>query len=127
MAEPYREAAGPLLDDLAREKLATRALGAWRDRIRTAWIALFAIAGLVPAGCAFWFVSRYELDATGWLSLRTTVAAAAVVWFACIYAGRMVGNRVMRARIDSQVTALADRYEIPRERLAETAQLLSGI
>jgi len=115
------------LGESEREEAATQKRGAWRDRTRTAWLAIFAIAGLVPAGLGYWGLTELQFEANGWASLRISVLGAVLPFIACLFVGRFVGNRVVRARMDAEVTRLSADYEIPRERLAETARLIAGI
>jgi uncharacterized membrane protein len=123
---PYREMPD-VLGESEREEEATRRLGAWRDRTRTTWIAVFAVAGLVPAGLGYWGLTELQFQMNDWASLRISVLGAVLPFIACLFVGRLVGNRVARARMDAQVTRLSAAYEIPRERLAETARLIAGI
>jgi len=123
---PYREMSD-VLGENEREEEATRKLGAWRDRTRTTWLAIFAIGGLVPAGLGYWALTELQFQHGGWASLRISVLGAVLPFIACLFAGRFVGNRVVGARMDAQVTRLSAAYEIPRERLADTARLLVGI
>jgi len=123
---PYREMPD-VLGENEREEEATRKLGAWRDRTRTAWIGFFAVAGLVPAGLGYWALTELQFQLNDWASLRISVLGAVLPFIASLFVGRFVGNRVVRARMDARVTRLSAAYEIPRERLAETARLLVGI
>jgi len=123
---PYREMPD-VLGESEREEEATKQLGAWRDRTRTTWLAIFAVAGLVPAGLGYWGLTELQFQMNGWASLRISVLGSILPFVACLFVGRLVGNRVVRARMDAVVTRLSAAYEIPRERLAETARLIAGI
>ena len=122
----YREMPD-VLGESEREEEATTRLGTWRDRRRTTWLAIFAITGLVPAGLGYWALTELQFQMNGWASLRISVLGAVLPFIACLFAGRFVGNRVVRARMDAVVTRLSADYEIPVERLAETARLIAGI
>lgn len=126
MSEPYREMPD-VLGESEREDEATRALGRWRDRTRTTWLAIFAVAGLVPAGLGFWALTELQFRMNDWASLRISVVGAVLPFIASLFAGRLVGNRIVRARLLSQVDRIARAYEIPADGLAHTAQLLVGI
>ncbi len=123
---PYRQMPD-VLGESEREEEATKQLGAWRERTRTTWLAIFAFAGLVPAGIGYWGLTELQFQMNGWASLRISVFGAVLPFVACLFVGRFIGNRVVRARMDAQVTRLSAAYEIPRERLAETARLIAGI
>lgn len=123
---PYREMPD-VLGESEREEEATRQLGRWRDRIRTGWLVAFALVGFGPAALGFWGLTELQFHASGVAFLRISVIGAVLPFVACLFVGRFVGNRVARARMDARVTRLSAAYEIPRERLAETARLLAGI
>ncbi|MBV8757746.1 MAG: hypothetical protein JO257_10735 [Deltaproteobacteria bacterium] len=116
-----------VLGESEREDEATRALGRWRERTRTTWLAIFAVGGLVPAGIGYWGLTELQFRMNDWASLRISVLGAVLPFIGCLFAGRFIGNRVVRARMMGQVDRLARLYEIPAERLAETARLLVGI
>jgi len=124
---PYRQMPDVLGAD-EREAEATRKLGQWRDRTRTTWLAIFAVVGLVPAAVGYWLVQELQFRVNGVAFVRINVLlGVAIPWLAFMFLGRLVGTRIIRTRMDAQVTRLAAAYEIPRDRLAETAQLLAGI
>ena len=125
-APPYRHMPD-VLGESERETEATRQLGSWRDRTRTLWLLICAIGGLVPAALGFWALTQLQFRMNDWASLRISVLGAVLPFIGCLFAGRLIGNRVVRARMTSQVNRLARAYEIPAERLAETAHLLLGI
>jgi hypothetical protein len=99
----YREMPD-VLGESEREEEATRRLGVWRDRTRTTWLAIFALTGLVPAGLGYWGLTELQFRMNDWASLRISVLGAVLPFIACLFVGRLVGNRVVRARMDAQVT-----------------------
>jgi hypothetical protein len=124
---PYREMPD-VLGESEREEEATRKLGAWRDRTRTSWLAMFAVAGVGLAGLGYWALTELQFHLyDGWANVRISVVGAVLPFVACLFVGRFIGNRVVSARMDAEVTRLSAAYEIPRERLAQTARLIAGI
>jgi len=123
----YREMEDVLGTD-ERDEAATRALGRWRDRTRTAILAAFAIAGLVPGALGYWFVQDLQFRYNhGVALLMINLAGALVPWLVLVFAGRTVARRFVARRLDAKVAELAAAYEIPVARLAATANLVRGL
>jgi hypothetical protein len=123
----YREGEDRLGAD-ERETEAIRALGRWRDRVRTIILAIFAIVGIVPAAIGYYVVQELQFEYNrGVAILVVNVAGATVTWLIFAGAGVLVGRRVTAARMPARLDQLAKDYEIPRERLDATAKLLKGL
>ncbi len=111
-----------------RESAAVRDLGRWRDRTRTAILLAFAVAGLVPAAIGYWLVQEAQFRHNdGVALLLVNVAGAAVPWLVVVFVGRLVGRTAVVRGMEARVALLAERYEIPKERLAKTAELVKRL
>jgi hypothetical protein len=115
-----------VLGNEEREAEAVRKLGRWRDQTRTRILLAFAALGLVLAIPGYSIVQDLQFRYNGNVALlMVNVGVGVVVPFVTMMlVGRFVGNRVVAARIDAKVAELAKAYEIPPEKLNETATLV---
>ena len=124
---PYREEEDRLGAD-ERDGEAVRQLGRWRDRVRGQILLIAALVGLVIGVVAVYMVTELQLRMNeGIASIRISILAAAVFFVAAMFAGRLIGRVFVARRMDGKIDELAKAYEIPRETLAATADLLRGL
>jgi len=124
---PYREEVDRLGAD-ERDGEAVRQLGRWRDRVRAQILLIAALVGLVIGVIAVYTVTELQLRMNeGIASIRISILAATVFFVAAMLAGRLVGRMFVARRMDAKIDELAKAYEIPRETLAATADLLRGL
>ena len=124
---PYREEEDRLGAD-ERDGEAVRQLGRWRDQVRARILLIAALVGLVIGVVAVYTVTELQLRMNeGIASIRISILAAAVFFVAAMFAGRLVGRMFVARRMDAKIDELAKAYEIPRETLAATADLLRGL
>jgi hypothetical protein len=111
-----------------REIAAIQALGQWRDRVRTAILVTFAIAGIVPGAIGYYVAQELQFQYAGGIAiLMVNVAGAVVAFGTCLALGVLVARRVTASRMPARLDQLAKDYEIPRERLEATSKLLKGL
>ena len=111
-----------------RDAEATRAFGEWRDRTRTVVLVAFAIAGVLLGAVAYYHVQEWQLaNNRGRALLIINIAGASVPLFLLLLLGKSVGRRVVLSRTPAKLAELASAYEIPVERLAETANLVKRL
>jgi hypothetical protein len=63
----------------------------------------------------------------GVASIRISILVSTVFFVGAMFAGRLIGRVFVARRMDAKIDELAKAYEIPRETLAATADLLRGL
>lgn len=111
-----------------RESAAIRDFGRWRDRTRMGVILVFALAGLAPAGLGYWLAQEAQFRLNDGIAiLYVNVAGLVIAWGAMFAIGAVVARRVVSRRTAARLAALAAGYELPVERLAETARVVEDL
>jgi hypothetical protein len=122
---PYREEEDRLGAD-ERDGEAVRQLGHWRDRVRARILLISALVGLAIGVAVIYSVTALQYE-YGVVSVRIGIVVATVFFVAAMFAGRLVGRVFVARRMAAKIDELAKAYEIPRETLAATADLLRGL
>jgi hypothetical protein len=124
---PYREEEDRLGAD-ERDGEAVRQLGRWRDRVRTRILLIAALVGLAIAIAVVYTVTELQLRMNeGIASIRISILVATVFFVGAMFAGRLVSRVFVARQMGGKIDELAKAYEIPRETLAATADLLRGL
>ena len=111
-----------------RDAEAVRQLGRWRDRVRAQILLIAALVGLAVAVGVVYAVTELQFRMNeGVASIRISILAASVFFVGAMFAGRQVGRLTVARRMDAKVDELAKAYEIRRESLAATADLLRSL
>lgn len=110
-----------------REGEAVRVLGRWRDAVRTRVLLGAALCGVLAAAGGFYFAIQLQLEVGEIASARLGALVAAAAFVSTLLAGRTIAKLVIQRRIGGLVTQLAEDYEVPRERLAELAQMIERL
>jgi hypothetical protein len=126
-SDPYR-AAEDRLGASERESEAIRVLGRLRDRTRTIVLAAFGAAGVIAGIFGYWYTEQAQFKynhgvALGFGNLIGTLAA----WVVVFAPGIWVSRRVVAARMPGWVDQLARDYEVPRDRIAATAEMVGRL
>jgi hypothetical protein len=125
MNMPYREEVDRLGAD-ERDGEAVRQLGRWRDRVRARILLIAALVGLVSSSVVVYSVTELQYEQSV-VSFRIGILVATVFFVAAMFAGRLIGRVFVARRMGPKIDELAKAYEIPRETLAATADLLRGL
>ena len=124
---PYREDEDRLGAE-ERDGEAIRQLGRWRDRVRAQILLIAALVGVATAVGIVYAVTELQFRMNeGIASIRISILVATVFFVAAMFAGRQVGRMFVVRRMDGKIDELAKAYEISRETLAATADLLRGL
>jgi hypothetical protein len=124
---PYREDEDRLGAE-ERDGEAVRQLGRWRDRVRAQILLSAALVGLATAVATVYVVTELQFRMNeGVASIRISILVATVLFVAAMFAGRQVARMFVARRMGAKIDELAKAYEIPRETLAATGDLLRGL
>ena len=117
-----------VIGEAERDSEAVRVFGRWRDRTRMLVLLGFALVGVVLAAIAWYYVQEWQFaNNRGRALLLINLGGAVVPFMAMLIAGRFVGRRVVLARTPAKLEELARAYEIPVEKLVETANLVKKL
>jgi hypothetical protein len=126
MTTPYRHMEDSLgLEE--REGQAVTALGRWRSAIRGRVVGAFVLLGVGAGllGYGAMIELQWRLMGVAWL---WGAGVGFLVPFAAFCALGVVAARVVvRRRMPARVAALAARFQVPAERVAEIARLADRI
>jgi len=122
---PYREEEDRLGAE-ERDGEAVRQLGRWRDRVRAQILLIAALVGLAIGVAVVYSATALQFE-YGVASVRIGIVVATVFFVAAMFAGRQLARIFVARRMDAKIDELAKAYEIPREALAATADLLRGL
>ena len=124
----YREAEPKDLDVEARESDAVRALGRWRDRTKTIVLAIFGIGGLAVLGVGYYAMQEIQFRYNDGIAfVKLNVMAGCAAWAVTFAVGWFVARAVVKNRTPGKLAELAARYEVPRERLQEIADMVGKL
>lgn len=97
--------------------------------VRTRLLAVAATLGAAAGLPGYWAVNELQFAVTGgWAWLPISVAAGFGVPFVlAVHLGGRLAARRTQLRMPAQVAALAERYEIDRDALAELARAAASL